>query len=60
MKNTEIKEIEGSGSPLNSTDLLDDWHVGADGIPAKKGDIIVEEDGELKTIHADGNETRFV
>lgn len=53
-------ENNGGNSSAEATDLLDDWHVGADGMPVKKGDIIVEEDGELKTIHADETETRFV
>ena len=56
MENTKDADAVG----IESTALLDDWNVGADGMPVKKGDMIVEEDGELKTIHADGSETRFV
>lgn len=59
MKESEKLNKTADGS-VESIDLLDDWKVGADGIPVKKGDYVTEEDGELVYLHSDGRKTRFI
>lgn len=44
----------------SKVDGLADWHVGADGIPLKQGEIVTEEDGELIILRADGSIGFFV
>lgn len=39
---------------------LADWAVGADGIPVRNGDNVIEVDGDLHYLHDDGTETPFV
>jgi len=59
-----MKELENDkdrrGGSVESSVLLDDWDVGADGIPIRKGDHVTEEDGELVYLHKDGTKTYFV
>lgn len=59
MSKSENDQNTGDGS-VESSDLLDEWDVGADGIPVKKGDHVIEEDGELVYLHKDGRKTYFV
>lgn len=59
MEKPEEKKNAADSSAKPST-LLDEWDVGADGFPIRKGDHVTEEDGELVYLHSDGRKTYFV